>query len=319
MSRPPVAAPPNVVTDDGEWIGYDDERSLAAKVDFAKQRKLAGTMVWALDLDDFAGQYGSKYPLIRLMRDRWSGDAAVVPAPSPSSTTPAPTQQPTATPSSTEPTPAPSSSVSTSATPSTTRETDGASTTSKPQPPVAGGACVHNADCAASAWCSQANTYGAWCEAHDAAGCPSPQCVLTELPEPSTAQPTSQSSTTMKPTTAATTASLTEPPAPSTTAATQQPTPAPSQQPTTAPTTEGESGRLDCESPLSGHCSGCLATNNVCYDQPRAWCAQWSSYKWCGGEPSLAQARRAQARKHGFLGPALLQTAVVPWRASSEL
>lgn len=58
---------PYVVTTSGEWIGYDDVQSLGAKVAFAKSKGLRGTMVWALDLDDFAGTYsgGVKYPLIR--------------------------------------------------------------------------------------------------------------------------------------------------------------------------------------------------------------------------------------------------------------
>merc|ERR1712178_10931 len=61
---------PYIITDDGEWIGYDDAESLQKKVEFAKTRKLAGTMVWALDLDDFAGSYsnGVKYPLTRVLR-----------------------------------------------------------------------------------------------------------------------------------------------------------------------------------------------------------------------------------------------------------
>jgi len=61
---------PYIVTDDGEWIGYDDAESLQAKVDFARSRNLVGTMVWALDLDDFAGSYsgGKKYPLINVLR-----------------------------------------------------------------------------------------------------------------------------------------------------------------------------------------------------------------------------------------------------------
>jgi len=61
---------PYIVTDDGEWIGYDDAESLQAKVNFARSRNLVGTMVWALDLDDFAGTYsgGNKYPLISLLR-----------------------------------------------------------------------------------------------------------------------------------------------------------------------------------------------------------------------------------------------------------
>merc|ERR1712190_649041 len=55
----------------GEWIGYDNEKSICAKLSFAKSKRLAGSMVWALDLDDFSGKYsgGKVYPLIKLMRD----------------------------------------------------------------------------------------------------------------------------------------------------------------------------------------------------------------------------------------------------------
>merc|ERR1719450_204094 len=113
---------PYIVTNDGEWIGYDDRQSLAAKVDFAKNRKLAGTMVWALDLDDFTGAYeadGAKYPLIRFMRERWIGGSAPVPTPAPTaapstsvaSSTPSPSTSapPTSAPSA-SPTPGPSTS-----------------------------------------------------------------------------------------------------------------------------------------------------------------------------------------------------------------
>merc|ERR1712113_1254682 len=62
---------PYIVTSAGEWIGYDDKDSLLAKVAFAKKRKLIGTMVWSLDLDDFDGKYsgGKPFPLIRLMTE----------------------------------------------------------------------------------------------------------------------------------------------------------------------------------------------------------------------------------------------------------
>jgi len=50
-----------------EWIGYDDPRSICAKVQFAQNRNLAGAMLWALDLDDFAGAYGNmEYPLVSI-------------------------------------------------------------------------------------------------------------------------------------------------------------------------------------------------------------------------------------------------------------
>jgi len=62
---------PYVVTEDGEWIGYDDEESMRAKVAYMKSKGLRGSMVWALDLDDFAGAYsnGVKYPLIKILRE----------------------------------------------------------------------------------------------------------------------------------------------------------------------------------------------------------------------------------------------------------
>merc|ERR1712241_872874 len=50
-----------------EGIGYDDERSICAKVQFAQSRNLAGAMLWALDLDDFAGAYSDReYPLVSI-------------------------------------------------------------------------------------------------------------------------------------------------------------------------------------------------------------------------------------------------------------
>merc|ERR1719422_1258396 len=50
-----------------DWFGFDDEQSIAAKVAFAKSRNLAGSMLWALDLDDFAGKYSDrKFPLVSI-------------------------------------------------------------------------------------------------------------------------------------------------------------------------------------------------------------------------------------------------------------
>jgi len=56
------------VVSNGEWFGYDNEQSFCAKLAFAKSRGLAGSMIWALDLDDFDGMYhgGVNYPLIGL-------------------------------------------------------------------------------------------------------------------------------------------------------------------------------------------------------------------------------------------------------------
>lgn len=56
-----------------EWVGYDDFDSLEIKVEFAKSMGLGGIMFWALDLDDFNGQFCNqgKYPLINKAKSVW--------------------------------------------------------------------------------------------------------------------------------------------------------------------------------------------------------------------------------------------------------
>ncbi|XP_018570660.1 chitinase-3-like protein 1 [Anoplophora glabripennis] len=52
-----------------QWVGYEDERSLALKVEYAKEKNLGGIMVWSFDTDDFRGICGSEtYPLIRTIK-----------------------------------------------------------------------------------------------------------------------------------------------------------------------------------------------------------------------------------------------------------
>nr|CAH7760476.1 unnamed protein product [Callosobruchus chinensis] len=48
-----------------QWIGFDDTRSIAKKVDYAKSERLGGVMVWSLESDDFRGLSGTNYPLLR--------------------------------------------------------------------------------------------------------------------------------------------------------------------------------------------------------------------------------------------------------------
>lgn len=49
-----------------EWIGYDNEISLAAKVDWVKRNGFGGVAVWALPFDDFNNVCGKgKYPLMK--------------------------------------------------------------------------------------------------------------------------------------------------------------------------------------------------------------------------------------------------------------
>eukprot|EP00928_Gymnodinium_smaydae_P046611 TRINITY_DN3105_c0_g2_i1.p1 TRINITY_DN3105_c0_g2~~TRINITY_DN3105_c0_g2_i1.p1 ORF type:complete len:1355 (-),score=252.20 TRINITY_DN3105_c0_g2_i1:110-4174(-) len=100
---------PYIVTDDGEWVGYDDLQSFKAKLDYVAQSKLMGTMVWALDLDDFS----QNYPLISYARDYLKQPtppptpAPPTPAPPPTPPTPRPTPKPTPSPTPPPPTPAP--------------------------------------------------------------------------------------------------------------------------------------------------------------------------------------------------------------------
>nr|XP_046253519.1 acidic mammalian chitinase-like [Scatophagus argus]XP_046253520.1 acidic mammalian chitinase-like [Scatophagus argus] len=54
-------------TKGNEWVGFDDERSLEIKANYVKENKFGGAFIWALDLDDFAGEFCGQgtYPLIR--------------------------------------------------------------------------------------------------------------------------------------------------------------------------------------------------------------------------------------------------------------
>ncbi|XP_063366350.1 acidic mammalian chitinase-like [Cydia amplana] len=46
------------------WVGYDNPNTITAKAQYAKTMGLGGIMYWAVDLDDFGGICGDKYPLI---------------------------------------------------------------------------------------------------------------------------------------------------------------------------------------------------------------------------------------------------------------
>jgi chitinase len=48
-----------------EWVGYDDEDTVARKANFVNDNQLGGIMFWSIDNDDFRGTCtGRKYPLI---------------------------------------------------------------------------------------------------------------------------------------------------------------------------------------------------------------------------------------------------------------
>lgn len=60
---------PYIVTSDGQWIGYDNPQSITEKLNFMKSRNLAGSMVWAADLDNT--QTG--FPLLSHIRTEMAG------------------------------------------------------------------------------------------------------------------------------------------------------------------------------------------------------------------------------------------------------
>ena len=49
-----------------KWIAYDDQTSVKVKTEFAFENKLAGIMMFSIDLDDFKGDCeADRYPLLK--------------------------------------------------------------------------------------------------------------------------------------------------------------------------------------------------------------------------------------------------------------
>ncbi|XP_071446319.1 probable chitinase 10 [Hetaerina americana] len=52
-----------------QWIGYDNQESIANKISYVTNNQLGGVMVWSVDLDDFQGLCGKgKYPLLSAVK-----------------------------------------------------------------------------------------------------------------------------------------------------------------------------------------------------------------------------------------------------------
>ncbi|KAL7860034.1 hypothetical protein SRHO_G00151810 [Serrasalmus rhombeus] len=75
-------------TKGNEWVGFDTQESYETKVRYLKNNHFGGAFVWALDLDDFAGQFCRKgnYPLISHLKKLLNTDLPPLPSLSPNPT-----------------------------------------------------------------------------------------------------------------------------------------------------------------------------------------------------------------------------------------
>ncbi|XP_008319029.1 acidic mammalian chitinase-like [Cynoglossus semilaevis] len=106
-----------------EWVGFDTKESFEIKVQYMRDMGFGGAMVWALDLDDFNGEFCGQgsHPLLAHLRKLLDIEA---PPPGPVTTTKKP-----------------------SVTTTTTTKPDGTTTTKKPSTPAPGaGFCSDKGD-----------------------------------------------------------------------------------------------------------------------------------------------------------------------------
>ncbi|ESO85840.1 hypothetical protein LOTGIDRAFT_235784 [Lottia gigantea] len=53
-----------------QWVGYDDKKAVATKLDWLLEQGYGGGMIWAIDYDDFTGSFcGNPYPLLSIISE----------------------------------------------------------------------------------------------------------------------------------------------------------------------------------------------------------------------------------------------------------
>ncbi|XP_043277713.1 chitinase-3-like protein 1 [Venturia canescens] len=50
-----------------QWVSFDNVKSMTEKAEFVNKMGLGGAMVWSIDTDDFKGNCGIKYPLLKTL------------------------------------------------------------------------------------------------------------------------------------------------------------------------------------------------------------------------------------------------------------
>nr|XP_012227656.1 PREDICTED: chitinase-3-like protein 1 isoform X1 [Linepithema humile] len=79
-----------------QWFGYDDVISLTEKTKYINSLNLGGAMLWSIETDDFRGNCGEKYPLLKTLYAGLRGGVPVEPPKDPEGKPdPESTQRPT--------------------------------------------------------------------------------------------------------------------------------------------------------------------------------------------------------------------------------
>ncbi|XP_041771501.1 chitinase-3-like protein 1 [Anopheles merus] len=64
----PIQKIPYTFSND-QWIGYDDRQSIWEKCNYANSQQLAGMMMWSIDMDDFRGNCGTSFTLLKTVNE----------------------------------------------------------------------------------------------------------------------------------------------------------------------------------------------------------------------------------------------------------